>query len=95
MEAEDLPFQGFQAAGGGFDEQEMFAGGFYLSFQAVNRFDYCLVDIDAGGQVILDDGTRDLPCLAERGASHKHEAVLATHGFSKSILAEFSGDGLR
>ena len=54
MEAEDFPFEGFEAAGGGFDEQEMFAGGFDFSFPAVNRFEFRGVDVDAGGQVFLD-----------------------------------------
>jgi hypothetical protein len=49
VEAEDFPFEGFQAAGGGFDEEEMFAGGFDFSFPAVDGFYGSGMDVDAGG----------------------------------------------
>ena len=49
MEAEDFPFEGFQAAGGGLDQEEMFAGGFDFSLPAINRFYRGGVDVDAGG----------------------------------------------
>ena len=49
VEAQDFPFEGFQAAGGGFDQEEMFAGGFDSSFPAVDGFYGRDVDVDAGG----------------------------------------------
>jgi len=49
VKAEDFPFEGFQAAGGGLDQEEMFAGGFDFSFPAVDGFYGSGVDVDAGG----------------------------------------------
>ena len=49
MEAEDFPFEGFEAAGGGFDQEQMFAGGFDFSFPVVIRFHRGDLDVDAGG----------------------------------------------
>ena len=49
VEAEDFPFEGFQAAGGGLDQEEMFASGFDFSFPAVDGFERGGVDVDAGG----------------------------------------------
>jgi len=46
---EDFLFEGFQAAGCGLDQEEMFAGGFDFSFPAVDGFDMGGVDVDAGG----------------------------------------------
>ena len=49
VEAEDFPFEGFEAAGGGFDQEQMFAGGFDFSFPVVIRFHRGDLDVDAGG----------------------------------------------
>lgn len=49
MEAEDFSFEGFQTASSGFDQEEMFAGGFDFSFPVVDRFKRSGVDVDAGG----------------------------------------------
>jgi hypothetical protein len=65
MAAKDLPFEGFLAAGGGFDEQKMFSGGFDFSLPAVNGFNFRTVDVDAGGKVFLDDRMRDFPRFTE------------------------------
>ena len=68
MEAEDFPFEGLQAAGGGFYQEEMFAGGFDFSFPAVNRFYGGDLDVDAGGEVFLEEGAGDFAGFVERGA---------------------------
>ncbi len=49
MEAEDFPFEGFQVAGGGLDQEEMFAGGFDFPLPAVDGFDGGDLDVYASG----------------------------------------------
>lgn len=71
MEAEDLPFEGFQAAGGGLNQEEMFAGGFDFSFPAVDGFDGSGVDVDAGGEVLLEEGAGDFAGFGEGGAGYE------------------------
>lgn len=63
MKAEDFPFKGLDAAGSGFDHQKVFAGGLDFSFPAVDRFDRCGVDVDAGGEAFLDDRAREFAGL--------------------------------
>ena len=74
MEAEDFPFEGFQAAGSGFDEKEMFAGGFDFSFPAVNRFYRGDLNVDAGGEVFLEEGAGDFAGFGEGRAGYENEA---------------------
>jgi len=74
VEAEDFPFEGFQAAGGGFNQEEMFAGGFDFALPAVDRFDWGGVDVDAGGEVFLEEGAGDFSGFGERGAGDEDEA---------------------
>jgi len=71
MEAEDFPFEGFETAGGGLNQQEMFTGGFDFSFPAVDRFDRGGVDVDASGQVFLEEGAGDFAGFGEGGAGDK------------------------
>ena len=54
VETEDFALEEFEAAGGCFDEEEMFAGGFDFGFPAVDGFDGGGVDVDAGGEAFLD-----------------------------------------
>ena len=58
-------------AGCGFDEQEMFASGFDFSFPAVDGFDGGGLDVDAGGEVFLEEGAGDLAGFGERGTGYK------------------------
>jgi hypothetical protein len=81
VEAEDFAFEGFEAAGGGFDEEEIFAGGFDFGFPAVDGFEWRGVDVDAGGQVFLDQGAGDFARFRERGAGDEDESELGGHGF--------------
>ena len=67
----------------------MFAGGFDFSFPAVNRFDRCGVDVDAGGEVFLEEGTGELAGFQEGGAGYEDEAELGGgHGFLKDIVVD-------
>ena len=68
MKAEDFPFEGFEAAGGGLNQKEMFAGGFDFSFPVVDGFDGSGVDVDAGGEVFLEEGAGDFAGFGEGGA---------------------------
>ena len=71
MEAEDFPFEGFQASRGGLDEKEMFAGGFDFSFPAVDGLDASGVDVDAGGEVFLEEGAGNFAGFGEGGAGYE------------------------
>ena len=71
METEDFAFEGFQAAGGGLNQEEMFAGGFDFSFPAVDGFDGRDLDVDAGGEVFLKEGAGDFAGFGERGAGYE------------------------
>jgi len=71
VEAEDFPFEGFQVAGGGFDQEEMFAGGFDFSFPAVDGFYGRDLDVDAGGEVFLEEVAGDFAGFGEGGAGYE------------------------
>ena len=55
----------------------MFAGGFDFSFPAVDRFKRGDVDVDAGGEVFLEEGTGDFAGFGEGGASYEDQAELS------------------
>jgi len=88
VEAEDFFFEGFQAAGGGFNQEEVFAGGFDFSFPAVDGFERGDLDIDAGGEVFFEDGAGDFAGFGERGAGYEDEAELGGHGFLADIVVD-------
>ena len=88
MEAEDFPFEGLQAAGGGFNQKEIFAGGFDFSLPAVDRFYRGDLDVDAGGEVFLEEGAGDFAGFRERVAGNEDEAKWGGHGVAMEILAE-------
>jgi hypothetical protein len=69
----------------------MFAGGFDFSFPAVNRFDRGGVDVDAGGEVFLEEGVGDFAGFGESGAGYEDQAKLGGrwHGLFGGIVAEF------
>ena len=58
----------------------MFAGGFDFSFPVVNRFDRCGVDVDAGGEVFLEEGAGDFAGFGEGGAGYQDETKLGGGG---------------
>jgi len=91
VETEDFPFEGFEAEGGGLDQEEMFAGGFDFSSPAVDRFDRGGVDVDAGGQVFLEEGAGDFSGFGEGGAGDEDEAELGRvgHRTRGKIVADF------
>jgi hypothetical protein len=91
VEEEDFPFEGFEAAGGGLNQEEMFTGGFDFSFPVVNRFDRGGVDVDAGGEVFLEEGAGDFAGFVEGGAGYEDEAELGGgwHRLFGGIVAEF------
>ena len=67
----------------------MFAGGFDFSFPAVDRFDRGGVDVDAGGEVFLEEGAGDFAGFGERGAGYEDEAELGGgHGFLGGIVVD-------
>jgi len=72
--AEDFPFEGFEALGGGFDEKQVFAGTFEFALPGVKRFHRCREDVDAGGEVFFDDGAGDSAGFGERAAGDQDEA---------------------
>ena len=88
MEAEDFFFEGFQAAGGGFNQEKVFAGGFDFSFPAVDRFYRGDLDVDAGGEVFLEEEAGDFAGFGERGAGYEDEAELGGHGFLADIVVD-------
>jgi len=88
MEAEDFFFEGFEAAGGGFYQQEMFAGGFDFSFPAVDRIDRGDLDVDAGGEVFLEEGAGDFAGFGEGGAGDEDEAELGGHDSVEDIVVD-------
>ena len=55
----------------GLDDEEMFASGFDFSFPAVDRFDGSGVDVDAGGEVFLEEGAGDFAGFGERGTGYE------------------------
>jgi hypothetical protein len=75
VEAEDFPFEGFEALGGGLDEEQVFAGTFELALPGVERFHRCCEDVDASGEVFFDDGAGDFAGFGERAAGDQDEAV--------------------
>jgi hypothetical protein len=88
VEAEDFFFEGFQAAGGGFNQEKVFAGGFDFSFPAVDRFERGDLDIDAGGEVFFEDGAGDFAGFGERGTGYEDEAELGGHGSVGGIVTD-------
>lgn len=74
MEAEDFPFEGFEALGGGLDEEQVFAGTFEFALPGVDRFHRCGEDVDAGGEVFLNDSAGDFAGFGERAAGDHNEA---------------------
>lgn len=76
VEAEDFPFEGFEALGGGLDEEQVFAGTFQFALPSVERFHGCGKDIDAGGEVFIDDGTGNFAGFGERAAGDQDEAEM-------------------
>jgi len=75
-------------AGGGLDQEEMFAGGFDFTFPAVDRFDRGGVDVDAGGEVFLEEGAGDFAGFGEGGAGYEDEAELGGHGSVGDIVVD-------
>ena len=60
----------------------MFASGFDVSFPAVDRFYRGDLDVDAGGEVFLEEGAGDFAGFGEGGAGNEDEAELSGgHGF--------------
>ena len=57
----------------------MFAGDFDFSFPVVDGFDRRGVDVDAGGQVFLEEGAGDFAGFRESGAGYKDEAEFGGH----------------
>jgi hypothetical protein len=95
MEAEDFPFKRFEATGGGLNQEEMFAGGFDFPFPAVNRFYMAGVDVDAGGEVFLEEGARDFAGFGKGGAGYEDEAELGggEHVVRGKIVADLDLGG--
>ncbi len=91
MEAEDFFFEGFQAAGGGLNQEEVFAGRFDFTFPAVDGFHRGGVDVDASGDVFFEDGAGDFAGFGERRAGYEDEAELGGgwHGVRGKIVAGF------
>ena len=97
MEAEDFFFEGFQAAGGGFNQEKVFAGGFDFTFPAVDGFHRGGVDVDAGGEVFFENGAGDFAGFGESGEGYEDEAELGGgwHGVRGKIVADFwNGAGI-
>jgi hypothetical protein len=88
VEAEDFFFEGFQAAGGSFNQEEVFAGGFDFTFPAVDGFHRGGVDVDASGEVFFEDGAGDFAGFGERGAGYEDEAELGGHGTVGGIVTD-------
>jgi hypothetical protein len=88
VEAEDFFFEGFQAAGGGFNQEEVFAGGFDFTFPAVDGFHRGGVDVDASGEVFFEDGAGDFAGFGERGTGYEDEAELGGHGSVGGIVTD-------
>jgi hypothetical protein len=69
----------------------MFAGGFDFSFPAVDGFDGGGVDVDAGGEVFLEEGAGDFAGFGEGGAGYEDEAELGggCHVIREEIVTDF------
>jgi hypothetical protein len=95
VEAEDFPFEGFQAAGGGLDQEQMFASGFDFSFPAVDGFERGGMDVDARGQVFLEEGAGDFAGFGEGGAGYEDETELGGggHGIRVKIVTDLDLGG--
>jgi hypothetical protein len=94
VEAEDFPFEGFEAAGGGFYDEEIFAGGFDFSFPAINGFNWSGVDVHAGGEAPFDHSGANFACFGERSAGDEYEAELSGHRVLDGILADLKKKNL-
>src|SRR5882757_2665478 len=88
MEAENFFFEGLQAAGGGFNQEKVFAGGFDFTFPAIDGFHRGGLDVDAGGEVLLEEGAGDFAGFGGRGAGYEDEAELGGHGFLADIVVD-------
>ena len=66
----------------------MFAGGFNFSLPAVDRFEGSGVDVDAGGEVFLEEEAGDFAGFGEGGAGDEDEAELGVHGFLRDIVVD-------
>jgi len=95
VETEDFAFEGFHSAGGGLDEEEIFAGGFDFSLPAVNGFERGDLDVDAGGEVFLEEGAGDFAGFGEGGAGYEDEAELGGGGHRTrgKIVADLDSSG--
>lgn len=58
MQAAKGGFEGLEARGGGFDDEEGFGGLFHLALPTVDGFDLG-DEVDAGCEVLLDEGRGD------------------------------------
>ena len=74
MQAEDLSFEGFEALGGGFNEEQVFARMLELALPEVERFHRCGKDVDACGEMFLDDSAGDFAGLGKGAAGDQHDA---------------------
>ena len=90
MEAENFFFEGFQAAGDGFNQEEVFASGFDFTFPTVDGFHRGGMDVDASGEVFFEKGAGDFAGFGERGAGYEDEAELGGgwHGVRGEIVAD-------
>jgi len=73
----------------------MFAGGFDFPSPAVDRFHGSRVDVDASGEVFLEEGAGDSAGFGESGAGDEDDAELGggRHGVCGEIVAD-SGSGV-
>ena len=69
----------------------MFAGGFDFSLPAVDGFDRQDLDVDAGGEVFLEEVAGDFAGFGEGGAGYEDEAELGAGGHlvRGKIVADF------
>ena len=58
----------------------MFAGGFDFSLPAVDRFYRGDLDVDAGGEVFLEEGAGYFAGFGEGGAGYEDETECGGHG---------------
>lgn len=61
MEAKHFPFELTQAAGGRLDDKQMLAGGFELALPSIEGLNLAVPDINARGEALFHDSTRNLP----------------------------------
>jgi hypothetical protein len=66
VEAADGFFEALEISGGGFDEEQKFGSGFNLALPAIDGGE-AREDVDAGGEAIVDERTRDALSFVVRG----------------------------